>query len=180
MFALMNKSHQTSFKDVNFCLRCGHKLSLRPDREDKLRPQCPACSWVYYKNPIPATAIVLLNEAGELLLVKRRFEPKAGEWALPSGYLEIFHTPEENALEELREETGLEGEILHSLGWYYGSSPIYDKILSIGFRIKAIGGVLRAGDDALEAMFYPLDQLPPIAFSSHREFIKRDLGIAVK
>jgi 8-oxo-dGTP diphosphatase len=121
----------------------------------------------------------LLNEAGELLLVKRRFEPKANQWALPSGYLEIFHTPEENALEELREETGLEGEILQSLGWFYGSSPIYEKILSIGFRIKATGGILKAGDDALEAMFYPLDQLPPIAFHSHQEYIRRGLEISV-
>lgn len=58
--------------------------------------------------------------------MKRRIEPKAGFWALPSGYMEINLTPEENALQELEEETGLKGKIMHCIGWFYGKSPIYE------------------------------------------------------
>ncbi|MDD2332039.1 MAG: NUDIX hydrolase [Candidatus Cloacimonetes bacterium] len=173
----MNKSKQNSYQDVNFCLRCGHKLEIKTDREGKYRPQCPACHWIYYKNPVPAVAIVLLNDLHELLLIKRRFEPKAGEWALPSGYMEVYLSPEENALEELIEETGLQGRIKYCIGWHYGSSPLYEKILNIGFRIEATGGTLMAGDDALEARFFPLEQLPPIAFASHREFIRKETDL---
>lgn len=175
----MNESSKTSYSEVNFCLRCGSALVIDADREGKLRPQCSACGWVYYKNPVPAVAVVLFNAAGELLLIKRRFEPKAGEWALPSGYMEVYLSPEQNALEELLEETGLQGNIRHCIGWHYGSSPIYERILNIGFRVDACGGALQAGDDAEEAAYFALDNLPPIAFASHREFIRRETGLCL-
>ncbi len=168
------------YKDVNYCLRCANPLVIKTDREDKIRPQCPACGWTFYKNPVPAVAIVMINSANELLLVKRKFEPAAGAWALPSGYMEVNLSPEENALEELLEETGLLGEIRHCIGWYYGNSPIYEKVLSIGFRIDLRGGSLEAGDDAEEAAFVPLDALPPVAFASHRDFIFKETGISPK
>ncbi|MCK9309621.1 MAG: NUDIX hydrolase [Candidatus Cloacimonetes bacterium] len=168
----MMKLNKSSYPNVNFCLRCGHALQIDSDREGKIRPQCPACGWVYYKNPVPAVAIVAFNDAGEILLVKRKFEPQAGEWALPSGYMEINLSPEENALEELQEETGLLGKSSHCIGWHYGNSPIYDKILNIGFRIEITGGKLQAGDDAEEAVFVSLNTLPQIAFASHRKFIE--------
>ena len=173
---IMKKLSSANYKDVNYCLRCGHKLELKTDSENKLRPHCSACNWVYYKNPIPAVAIVLFNENKELLLVKRRNEPKAGFWALPSGYMEINLTPEENAIQELEEETGLKGKIMHCVGWYYGDSPIYERIVSIGFRMQVIGGKLQAGDDAEEAKFYPLYNLPVIAFDAHRDFISKEIA----
>ncbi|MBP7498122.1 MAG: NUDIX hydrolase [Bacteroidales bacterium] len=170
----MSNLTAANYKNVNYCLQCGHLLELKKDNENKLRPHCPACNWIYYKNPIPAVTIVLFNENNELLLVKRRLKPKAGFWALPSGYMEINLTPEENALQELEEETGLKGKIMHSTGWFYGTSPIYERVLSIGFRVKAIGGKLQAGDDAAEAKFFSLNNLPVIAFDAHREFIAKE------
>ncbi|MDZ4182780.1 MAG: NUDIX domain-containing protein [Candidatus Cloacimonadaceae bacterium] len=122
-------------------------------------------------------AALVINEWGELLLVKRKFEPNAGEWALPSGYMEVHLSPEENALSELREETGLTGEIESCIGWHYGYSPLYFRTISIGFRIRVCGGTLQAGDDAIEAKYYPVSALPPIAFSSHRKFIDQETGI---
>lgn len=167
------------YQDVNYCLRCGKPLEIIQDREGKIRPHCHACGWVYYKNPVPAVAVVVLNEKNELLVIKRRFEPKAGEWALPSGYMEIYLTPEENAIEEMEEETGLFGEVRHCIGWHYGHSPIYQRILNIGFRMNVVGGALQAGDDAEEAVFIALDNLPHICFASHRNFINLETGLSL-
>ena len=99
------------YKNTKFCLVCGNSLALKQDKENKLRPHCERCGWIFYKNHVPAVACVVLNEKNQLLLVKRKFEPQIGFWALPSGYMEIWQTPEETAIEELREETGLIGEI---------------------------------------------------------------------
>ncbi|MDZ4120874.1 MAG: NUDIX domain-containing protein [Candidatus Cloacimonadaceae bacterium] len=167
---------KTLYDGINYCLACGARLLVTTDREGKLRPGCQACGWVYYKNPVPAVAVVVLNEANQILLIKRRFAPQAGEWALPSGYMEVTLSPEENALEELLEETGLIGEISHCIGWHYGSSPLYHRILNLGFRVCVTGGTLQAGDDAEEALFVELDALPPIAFASHRKFINLETG----
>lgn len=165
------------YYNAKFCQNCGKSLELKEDREGKLRAVCSSCGFVLYKNSIPAAAILCMNEAGELLLVKRLCAPQAGQWALPSGYMEIDKSPEENAIAEMKEETGLDGEVEHCIGWYYGYSPIYLRVLSLGFRMKVTGGDLQAGDDAGEAEFFPLDRLPPIAFAAHRYFIKLETGV---
>ena len=154
-------------------MRCGGTLEARKDRENKIRPLCKSCGWVYYENPIPAAACVVLNEKNELLIIKRKFAPNAGEWALPSGYMEVYQTPEQTAIDELQEETGLIAEIDEFLGYFSGPSPIYKNIINFGFFMKVIGGKLQAGDDAEEAKFVPLDKLPEICFASHRYFIEK-------
>lgn len=163
--------------DVKYCQRCGGEMELKVDFENKIRAVCKSCGFVLYRNPIPAVAIVVFNEAMELLLVKRKCEPQAGMWALPSGYAEIYMSPEENAIAEMKEETGLIGEIGHCIDWFYGFSPIYYRVLSLGFRMKVTGGILQAGDDAEEAMYYPLEALPEIAFAAHRHFINLETGL---
>lgn len=168
------------YKDAHFCQRCGSKLKIKADAEAKLRAICENCGFVLYRNPIPAVAIVVLNERNEILLIKRGIEPQIGMWALPSGYAEIFMTPEDNAIAELKEETGLDGEIMHFIDWFFGYSPIYYRVLSLGFRMLITGGELRAGDDATDARFFPINALPDIAFAAHRHFINCETGLQLK
>ncbi|MCL2063514.1 MAG: NUDIX hydrolase [Candidatus Cloacimonetes bacterium] len=168
------------YKNINFCIVCGGVLVIKKDKENKNRPICESCGWIFYKNHIPAVACVVLDEINnKVLLVKRKYEPQIGFWALPSGYMEIWQTPEEAAIDELREETGLIGVVDSFIGYYSGYSPIYERVLSLGFRMKIIGGVLEAGDDALEAVFYDIEKMPEIAFWSHQDFLKKS-GIMVK
>ncbi len=161
-----------SYQSVNYCIRCGSSLTLEYDREDKLRPHCTSCGWIYYKNPVPAVACIILNSAADkIVVIKRKFEPNAGQWALPSGYIDINQHPEETAIAEMKEETGLDGEIKEYLGFYSGYSPIYEQIISHGFLMKIKGGELQAGDDAVDAYFAQLDKLPPIPFLAHKHYI---------
>lgn len=161
------------YKDVNYCLRCGHKLEIRSDRENKIRPHCNNCNWTYYKNPIPASTCVILNETNEIVVIKRKFEPYPNAWALPSGYVEIDQNPAETAVEEMLEETGLKGEVIKDLGYLTEYSPLYHKVISFGFLMRVVGGKLLAGDDAAEAKYVSLDELPEIVFASHRYFIEK-------
>ena len=161
-----------SYQNVNFCLKCGNKIELQTDKEGKIRPQCVKCDWIYYKNPIPASACVILNDKNEVVIIKRKFEPNAGGWALPSGYVEINQTPAECAVDEMKEETGLDGEVIVQLGYDTEFSPIYEKVISFGFLMKITGGELLAGDDAAEARYVSFDDLPEIVFPSHVKFIE--------
>lgn len=163
---------EKSYKGVNYCLRCGSGLEFVKDNEDKLRKKCGNCGWTYYKNPIPAVACVIFNEKGEVLIIKRLVEPQTGKWALPSGYVEIDQSPEQAAADEMEEETGLKGQVKEFLGYYDGTSPIYEKVLSLGFLMEITGGKLEAGDDAGEAKFVSLGDLPELAFSAHEHFIE--------
>ncbi len=165
--------NEKNYRGVNFCLRCGNKMKLFEDEEGKIRSRCTKCGWTYYKNPIPASACVILNEKDQIVVIKRKIEPQIGSWALPSGYIEINQTPAQCAIDEMEEETNLQGEIVKNLGYFSEFSPLYEKVISFGFLMKIIGGQLQAGDDAAEARFVGFDELPEIAFPSHRKFIEK-------
>ncbi|HPR17057.1 MAG TPA: NUDIX domain-containing protein [Candidatus Cloacimonadota bacterium] len=162
-----------SYAGINFCAQCGYKLELQQDHEGKLRPKCPKCGFTYYKNPIPASACVIVNEANQVVVIRRRFAPNAGGWALPSGYVEIDQSPEECAIDEMLEETGLQGTVVSFLGYYSDFSPLYEKVISFGFLMKVTGGELRAGDDAAEACYVDWEKLPEICFPSHQNFLNK-------
>lgn len=164
---------EKNYEGVNYCLRCGNELTFRNDRESKLRPYCKKCGWTYYKNPTPASTCVILNEHNEIVIIRRKFAPQAGAWALPSGYVEIDQDPEKAAIDEMKEETGLTGMVKESLGYLQEYSPICEQVISFGFLMQVVGGELQAGDDAAEALYVPLKDLPELAFPSHRFFVKK-------
>ena len=86
--------------------------------------------------------------------------------------MEFGETPEESALRELEEETGLSGKIESLLGVTVNPSEQYHTALMVGYLIRTYSGMLTAGDDASDAAFFPCDTLPEIAFSSHQRFIR--------
>lgn len=153
-----------------YCPKCRAKLELSWI-EDEKRLACPECHWVVYENPLPSSAALVRNKKGEVLLVKRGHEPGMGKWALPSGFIEIYETPEKACLRELKEETGLKGKIVRLVGVYSQKSLLYRNVLIIGYEVEARGN-LSPGSDSLEAEFFPLDDLPDIPFSSHKKIIK--------
>jgi 8-oxo-dGTP diphosphatase len=153
-----------------YCPRCGSKLELERI-EQKKRPLCPECRWVYYRNPLPSAAALVRNKKGDVLLVKRGVEPGKGKWALPSGFIEIDETPEKACLRELKEETGLQGKIARLIGVYSQRSALYTNVLIIGYEVDARGKPC-PGSDSQRAEFFPSNRFPPIPFSSHRKIIQ--------
>jgi mutator protein MutT len=65
----------------------------------------------YPDRPFVGVGAVLVDEGGRVLLVKRRFEPLAGQWSLPGGAVDVGETLEACVIREMREETGLEVEV---------------------------------------------------------------------
>ena len=158
-----------------FCAYCGEKLIEKPF-QGKNHWYCQPCDRIHYENPFPAVAALLTNQKGQLLLVKRAVEPAKGQWCLPGGFIEIDESIEEAVLRELREETGVEGEIGQLVDFFSQRSPLYGALLIFGYRVTLIGGELQAGDDAQEARFFDINNLPPIAFLSHQRLIKKAFG----
>jgi len=157
-----------------FCHVCGNRLTER-HWEGKVRPFCSQCQLPVYENPVPASAIVVVDKGTRLLLVKRNVDPKKGYWSLPGGFMELFETPESSALRELEEETGLTGAIDTLLGVKANNSDRYGTVLIVGYLVTDYSGNLTPGDDAEEVAFFHPDSLPEIAFSSHDHFIRTAL-----
>ena len=157
-----------------YCITCGQTLSLRNiDGREQL--VCSQCGLVVYRNPIPATCVVVIED-GKVLIVKRAVEPRKGKWCLPGGFIEIDETAKESALRELTEETGLDGEIISLIDVSHQLRTAYDNVLLVGYTARIIGGEMQAGDDAAECAFIDLDSRPRLAFSSHEYFLKKVLS----
>lgn len=135
----------------------------------KIRPACPQCGWIHWKNPIP-TAVALIPVGNKVLMVKRAIQPQKGDWCLPGGYVDYHESPIETIIREVREETGLDITVVRQLGL-----PIITESnhLVTFFLGNAIGGDMQAGDDAQEVALYTLESLPDnIAFPQHRTKIE--------
>jgi 8-oxo-dGTP diphosphatase len=100
---------------------------------------------------VPCAGAVIKNEAGQLLLIKRRNEPGAGLWSLPGGRIEPGETDQQAVVREVAEETGLQvtcGALLGSVE----RPGLADTVVDIrDYLAFAIGGELTAGDDAADA-----------------------------
>jgi 8-oxo-dGTP diphosphatase len=152
---------------ARFCPLCATRLVKRDDHGFD-RPTCPACGYIHYRNPVPAAGVILPGPHG-VLMVKRRYAPRAGAWCLPAGFMEYGETPEACAIRELREETGVRARLTCLFGVYAGFDDPRVRAVLILFMGERIGGRLVPGDDAIEARWFPLDDLPrAIAFEAHR------------
>ncbi|MBK9942588.1 MAG: GNAT family N-acetyltransferase [Kouleothrix sp.] len=154
-----------------YCARCGTAMERRLV-DERERDVCPACGFILYRNPVPAVGVVVALE-GQIVLVRRRYAPRAGCWALPAGFMELGESAEEAAIRECHEETGLLVRVDHLLGVYSIGEGQHTGLLII-YAATATGGELVAADDATEAGIFSADALPaPMAFPTHLQAIDR-------
>lgn len=146
---------------------CGNTITEKLV-DNKIRQVCPFCDFVHYMNPAPAAG-VLLVENGRILLVRRKYEPKKGMWSIPAGFLEADEDIKQCAIREMKEETQLDVELEGLFNVYSAFDDPRTTALLVVYLAKRVGGELRTGDDASEAAFFNLDDLPKdIAFKAHR------------
>ena len=128
-------------------------------------------SYIYeYPRPmVTVDAVVFSRDAGmpRVVLIRRRNEPYAGCWALPGGFVDMEETLESAAVRELREETGLDGtgrlHQFHTFG-NPGRDPRGRNICVAYVTVIPETTPLCAADDAAEAVWFPVNALPPLAF----------------
>jgi len=156
---------------ARFCSQCGEEVVVRPE-DGREREVCSACATVFYRNPLPVVASVVIDRERRVLLVKRGQEPHAGMWCLPIGFAELGETIHEAALRELREEAGIEGEVIALLDADSFESGHYGDLLIVSFEVEKTGGVETPGDDAVDVRYFHLDGLPPLAFASNERALE--------
>lgn len=121
-----------------------------------------------WKSPSVA-ADSLVCSGGMVLLIRRKKDPYGGYYALPGGILDEDETLEECAVRELREETGLNGRVAGLLSVF--SDPRRDprvRMVSAIFVVDVVSGSIMAGDDAADAKYVAIDDLPPLAYDHDR------------
>jgi 8-oxo-dGTP diphosphatase len=136
----------------------------------KIQVPCPHCGKPIetFRNPYP-TVDIIFHRPGEVLLIRRRNEPPG--WALPGGFVDYGESAEQAAQREAREETGLAVRGLQQFRVYSqpGRDPRFHT-LTVVF-IAEPEGELHAGDDAADARWFALDNLPTDMAFDHARVI---------
>jgi 8-oxo-dGTP diphosphatase len=101
-----------------------------------------------------------------VVLIKRRYEPLAGQWSLPGGTLEVGETLEAAVVRELLEETGLRVEAGPVIDVFDrimldASRRVQYHFVLVDYLCRVSGGRLEAGSDAVAAVIADPSQLAP-------------------
>jgi len=111
---------------------------------------------------------ILLTRDNSLLLVKRKYNPDAGYWAIPGGHLDLGERTEIAAEREAFEETGFKVKVSKLAGiidkiMYDANGKIEYHYVLINYFVKQIDGDQEKqpvpNSDALDARFVPFDEL---------------------
>lgn len=107
----------------------------------------------------------------KVLLIKRGGEPFKGFWAFPGGFINPDETVEQGAQRELMEETSLKADYMEQLKVF--STPDRDprqRVITVPFLGLVRYSEAKSGDDAAEAAWFDIDQLPVLAFDHKQIF----------
>jgi ADP-ribose pyrophosphatase YjhB (NUDIX family) len=140
------------------CTRCGGRLELGSiPGEERPRLACGACGHIAYVNPRLVATTLPITDAGDVVLLRRGFEPGRGWWAQPGGFLEVDETPTEGAVRETLEETGLVVEPFEIVGLY---ARLEAAVIVLVYEARIAGGTARPSPEALEVRTFAPESIP--------------------
>jgi 8-oxo-dGTP diphosphatase len=118
-------------------------------------------------------ALSLAHTELRVLLIERKGSPFAGTWALPGGFVLEHESLEAAAARELQEETGVSGVALEQLRAFGAPDrdPRYRVITISYMALMTVEQALSASTDAARAAWFPLSELPRLAFD-HTEIFE--------
>lgn len=120
---------------------------------------------------VDVVIFTIRETALQVLLVRRAVPPFKGEFAIPGGFVHEHESLERAALRELEEETGVRDVFLEQLFTFGdpGRDPRGRVVTVAYYALIASDQVsLAAGTDAAEARWFPMHELPAVAFDHKR------------
>lgn len=130
--------------------------------EMKERLKCSACRFVYYDNPVPVAAAIVEHPEG-IVLVRAAYWPEKF-FGLVTGYIERDETPAAGCLREVKEELGLDAEVVSLVG-VYDFRPKNELIVAYHVRVVA-NAPIRLSEELAEYKFVPVEKLRPWPFGT--------------
>ncbi len=124
---------------------------------------------------LAADAVILARNRA--VLVKRKFPPFQGMWALPGGLVEYGESVEDAAIREVKEETNLVVKIEKLVGVY--SKPGRDPrghFVSVCFLCAKTGGKIQVAEEALDVKEFLPEEMEGMQLAADHKDMLRDAG----
>ncbi len=171
----MNISEFHPSKVLEFCPFCGAKTFLW---DGVKAHKCGTCGKKMYTNEAAATVALITNDKGELLFVRRKFDPAKGMLDLPGGFVDLGETGEHAIIREVKEEVNLDVNELKFFGsfpnqYLFGGLIYFTLDLTFVCKVNDFSP-LQAADDAEEYLFIAPEKviLEEIGLDSIKEVVK--------
>ncbi len=132
-------------------------------------------AYQYPRASVTADAVLFAEKEGQMyvLLIQRGNDPYKGYWAFPGGFLNMDETVAHCAERELEEETGIVLTGMQLSGIYSDvERDPRGRVITAAYTAMTTMPEATAADDAAAAKWWPLNDLPPLAFD--HETILRD------
>lgn len=138
----------------------------------------------YWRPAVTVDNVVLNFDCNHLrmLLIRRKNEPFKDQWAFPGGFLDEQESLEEAAQRELKEEAGINKAPFIQVGTF--SRPDRDprgRTITTAFLTitRPNENAISAQDDAAEACWFPVHNMPALAFDHEEIFQKAKLILKI-
>ena len=172
VFSNYSGEEDVDFGQFKYCPFCGTRLLLK-EKCGKQRPACSNCGFVQFKNPAPGV-VVVIEKDGYVLLGKRAGSFGNGKGGLPQGFIEFEEGFLAAAIREVKEETGLDVEILSIINVVSNLLSPRLHTLAIVLLARVEAGEPCAGDDLEILEWFPFaGPLPEMAFEADERIIER-------
>ena len=128
-------------------------------------------AYQYPRASVTADAVLFAEKDGQMyvLLIQRGNEPYKGYWAFPGGFLNMDETVAHCAERELEEETGIVLTGMQLAGVYSDvERDPRGRVITAAYTAMTTMPEATAADDAAAAKWWPLNELPPLAFDHNK------------
>jgi 8-oxo-dGTP diphosphatase len=162
----MSDGLNPALEQARFCPRCGNPAEIDYPRSIS----CPHCGYGAYYNPKPVAAAIPVTASGEIVLLKRGFEPGKDLWTFPGGFVDLGESVEEAALREVREEIHVDVDLTGLVGVY---SRAQDRVVLVVFA-ATIADEPQTTPEAPQVQSFAPDEIPwqELAFWSTTDALK--------
>ena len=143
-----------------YCLMCASPLTREVIFDDHIpRVKCPNCDWIQLISNVVGVVVVARNEQG-IAAIQPPGEDGVG---LPAGLVEYGEDPEEAAVRETFEETGLQVEIMDCLGWFFSNRTTWPgPLVQFMYEAKINDGEIKGSQEG-KAELFPVEEFPAIS-----------------
>jgi 8-oxo-dGTP diphosphatase len=133
----------------------------------KNNEQCSVCGR-FANRGISIDAVVIRD--GKILLIKRGADPFKGYWGNAGGYVDWDESVEDAVRREVKEEVNADVVGLKLIGVYSSTKRHPKQVISVAYLVR-IDGKVKAGDDAVDARWFSLSELPDEMAFDHLKII---------
>ena len=142
-----------------YCPACGAPYPDRFPLDEEGARNCPNCGFANYLQ-LKVGAAAIIEQDGNILLLRRTDKPFMGSWGLPAGYVRWNEPPKSAAVRETEEECGLVVEVESLLGVYFFDDDPRGNGILVAYRCRPISGTPAITPEASDVQFFRRGSLP--------------------